>query len=594
MNYQVGALKATVMLTGANRNQLRRSGISGLGDVPWGAHLCQFYDNEAELLEILVPYFAAGLASNEFCMWITSETISSEQAKAALLEAVPQLQEFLDEGRIEILDFRDWYKLTGNFDGDRVRRGWTARYDRAIARGFEGMRVSGDTSWLNEEEWDDFVHYEMQVDPILGSSRMIALCTYSLAHCDMHKTCEIMAAHEITLLRQGGHWGAVKSYGRRRAEQALRESEVRLRATIESATDGIITVDEAGAITLANPAAATIFGYALEELLCEKIDLLLPRGRSARVRTPPDYIRIAERGFFKKRREMEWRHKDGSAVPVECAVSEISLDDPRRLFVICVHNLTERRQIEARLQQLHSDRLLAMGGMATTLAHEINQPLTATAAYLKTAKRIVVKQGEGRFPAAEEALDKACDQILRAGDIIRHMREFVARSEPNKTLQSLHELIRAACELTSVSARHANVRLVLDLRAADDLIVGDTVQLKQVMVNLMRNAVEAMRGTEVRRLAISTVLTDDGAIRTDFADSGPGLSEALRERLFEPFKTTKPNGLGVGLSLSRSIIEAHYGKIWAEPNESGGTVFRFTLPLADDVERPADEVACIA
>ncbi|MBY6242176.1 MEDS domain-containing protein [Methylosinus sp. Sm6] len=581
MNQHVSALKATVTLTGANRDQLRPSGVKGLGDVPWGAHFCQFYDSDSELLEILVPYFAAGLASNEFCMWITSETIGKTQAMVALRAAVPNLQSFLDRGQLEILDFRDWYKITSSFDAGRVCRGWNSRYEAALARGFDGMRVSGDTSWLQAEEWDDFVHYEKHVDPIIGSSRMIALCTYSLAHGDRARTCEVMANHQFALLRQGDRWGAVESYGRRRAERALRQSEIRLRATIESATDGIITVDERGEVTLANPAAAAMFGYRLDELLGESVALLLGRGRGSRERNRTDYLAIVDRGYFGRRRELHWRHRDGSAVPVECAISEIRVDHPSRLFVICLHDLTERRQIEARVRQLHSDRLLAMGGMATTLAHELNQPLTATVAYLKAAKRILAKQGGPDSNEAEAALAKACEQVLRAGDIIRHTREFIARREPNKTCERLHALIESAWRLTAATAAHAGVIGALELDAGCDRIVGDAVQLKQVMVNLIRNAIEALQGADVRRLVISTAAIEGGMIRVDIADTGPGLSEAARARLFEPFKTSKAVGLGVGLALSRSIIEAHYGKIWAELSEGGGTALRFTLPLAE-------------
>lgn len=583
------ALTATVTLTDLNRTQLRPTGIPGLGVVPWGAHLCQFYDGESELLEILVPYFSAGLAANEFCMWITSQRISVREAVDALRVAVPDLERRLAEGQIEILDFRDWYRQTGDFDSVRVRNGWIDRYQKALAGGFDGMRVTGDTAWLTEDEWEDFMHYEAQVDPIIGSSRMIALCTYSLTLCDTRKMTDVIANHEYTLLRERGNWGAIKSYGRRRAEEALRQSEIRLRSTIEGATDGIISIDEAGDITLANPAAAQMFGYALDELLGENIGRLLqPTRRPGRQRQPRDLLRLMDRGYFRRRREMEWRHKDGLSVPVECAVSEMKGAGARRLFVLCVNDLKERRQIEARLQQLHSDRLIAMGGMATTLAHEINQPLAATAVYLKAAKRMLDKDGAGQWDVAAEALDKASNQILRAGSIIRHMREFVARDEPNKTHVGLHELIAGACELTAGTARHANVVLTLDLDAESDAVLVDRVQLKQVMVNLIRNAIDAMNAVTERSLCISTSLSQAGTIQTSVRDSGPGLSDETAARLFEPFKTTKRHGLGVGLSLSKSIIEAHYGRIWAQPNEDGGATFCFTLPLSEACDVAAE------
>jgi two-component system, LuxR family, sensor kinase FixL len=576
------ALTATVTLTDLNRGHLRPTGISGLGAVPWGAHLCQFYDGESELLEILVPFFSAGLAANEFCMWITSQRVSVRQAIDALRVAVPEIDRLLAEGRIEILDFRDWYRLTGKFDSVRVRDGWIDRYHRALSRGFDGMRVTGDTAWLSEDEWEDFMHYEAQVDPIIGSSRMIALCTYSLALCDTRKMTDVIANHEYTLLREKGNWGAIKSYGRRRAEAALRQSEIRLRSTIEGATDGIINVDETGEITLANPAAAQMFGFTLDEILGVNISRLLqPPRRRARQRRPRDLLKLMDRGYFRRHREMEWRHKDGVSAPVECAVSEIKGAGPCRQFVLCLNDLTERRQIEASLQQLHSDRLIAMGGMATTLAHEINQPLTATAVYLKAAKRMLDREGKGQWDAAAEALEKASDQILRAGSIIRHMREFVAHDEPNKTHVSLHELIAGAFELTVGMVRHANVGLTLDLKAESDAVLVDMVQLRQVMVNLIRNAIDAMSAVSVRSLTISTFVSEAGIIQTNVRDSGPGLSEEVAARLFEPFRTTKQHGLGVGLSLSKSIIEAHYGRIWAEANEDGGATFCFSLPLSE-------------
>lgn len=564
----------------AEREQSRRLGICGLEDAPWGAHLCQFYDADADLLETMTPYFEAGLTSNEFCMWVTSESLGTEAPKAALRRAMPQVDAYFANGQIEILDYRDWYKAGGCFDPDRVRQGWLDKLDAALKRGFDGLRLSGDTSWLNEEEWEHFIRYEARLDPIVGSSRILAICTYSLQKCGMRKVCDAIANHDFALIREDGRWEAFKSYGRRRTEQALLESETRLRATIEGASDGIITIDQKGVVTLANSAATKMFGYALNELVGRSIGLLLPQSaRGARRRNAANYLRIAERGFFGRSREEEWRGKDGSAIPIEWTMTSIAFDH-QKLFVICVHNLTERRQTEARLQQLHTDRLVAMGGMATALAHEINQPLAASAAYLTVARRLMRRPPEQRPESIEDTLVKASDQIIRAGKIIRHMREFVARSEPDKTTQHLHLLIAAACELTEASAKQANVRVILDLQAEDDLILADNVQMKQVVVNLKRNAIEAMHAAERRELVISTALIGRGMIRTAIADTGVGLSEESRAHLFEPFKTTKATGLGVGLSLSRSIVQAHYGDIWAEPNPGGGAVFSFTLPLA--------------
>ncbi len=580
MNREAASIPSATLREG-KREQSRRLGTSGLEDVPWGAHLCQFYDTDADLLETLTPYFQAGLASNEFCMWVTPESLGTDQAKAALRKAAPQFDACVANGQIEILDYRDWYKASGRFDPDRVRQGWLDKLDAALKRGFDGLRLAGDTSWLTDDEWDHFIRYEARLDPIVGSSRILAICTYSLQKCGMRKVFDAIANHDFALIREDGQWEAFKTYGRRRTEQALIESETRLRATIEGASDGIITIDQNGLVTLANSAASKMFGYALDELVGENIGLLLPRSTGGlRQRNAADFLRIAERGFFGRSHQAQWRGKDGAAVPIEWTMTKTAFDH-QQLFVICMHDLTERRQTEARLQQLHADRLVAMGGMATALAHEINQPLAATAAYLTVAQRLMRRPPEQRPASIEDTLGKASDQVFRAGKIIRHMREFAARGEPDKTMQQLHVLIASACELTAASAKQAEVRVILDLRAEDDRVLADNVQLKQVVVNLKRNAIEAMQASERRELVISTALVDKGMIRTDIADTGIGLSEESRAHLFEPFKTTKANGLGVGLSLSRSIVEAHYGNIWAEPNPAGGAVFSFTLPLAE-------------
>jgi C4-dicarboxylate-specific signal transduction histidine kinase len=180
----------------------------------------------------------------------------------------------------------------------------------------------------------------------------------------------------------------------------------------------------------------------------------------------------------------------------------------------------------------------------------------------------------------EDALDNAATQIVRAGQIIAHLREFISRGEPDKTLQNLHDILDEAQELVIVEAKQSNINIVFRLDAADDRILADRVQIKQVLVNLMRNARDAMGVSRTRKMTISTSLSGRSMIRLDVADTGSGLSEEARASLFEPFATTKPNGLGVGLTIARSIVEAHYGKIWAGPNSDGGATFSFTLPLA--------------
>ncbi len=362
---------------------------------------------------------------------------------------------------------------------------------------------------------------------------------------------------------------------RKRAEDASRDGEARMRAVLDGAADAIITVDDRGRIQSLNAATTRLFGYPTEELIGRNVNLLVPDPRHA---LPDAFVAdaSADGELIGASREVEGRRKDGSPFPAELNVSEARHGE-ERLFIGFVRDLSERRRLEARLSKLHGNRLNSMSDMATALAHELNQPLAAAANYFALARQIASAQS--KEPTLQEALEKASSQLLRAGQIIAHVREFMARGEPNRVDQSLHGLIKDACGLVTPSMRERGVTLSLRLDAAEDEVLADRVHIEQALVNLIRNAMEAMEETKDRKLIISTSV-QDGMIRTDVADTGRGLSDTANVDLFVPFTSTKAVGLGVGLSISRSIIEAHYGAIWAEPNPAGpGARFSFTLPL---------------
>jgi two-component system, chemotaxis family, CheB/CheR fusion protein len=366
---------------------------------------------------------------------------------------------------------------------------------------------------------------------------------------------------------------------RRRAEDVMRASEARMRAVLDGVADSIVTINEGGIIQSVNAATTKMFGYAPEELVGRNVSILTPEPHHSQHQGYiKRYLDTGEARIIGKGREVEGRRKDGSVFPAELTATEIH-HDGERLFIGFARDLSERRQFEARLSRLHSNRLDSMANMATALAHEINQPLAAAANYLFTARHLLGTKPGPVDAQIGEALDKASSQMHRAGQIIAHLREFMARGEPDKTEQSLHDLIRRACELLAPSAKDAGTEIVLHLDASEDEVLADRVQIEQAIFNLVRNAIEAMTDAPQKKLTISTAVAD-GMIRVDFSDTGRGLPASANAELFVPFSTTKSNGLGVGLSISRSIIEAHYGTIWAEPNPGGGAKFCFTLPLA--------------
>ena len=278
---------------------------------------------------------------------------------------------------------------------------------------------------------------------------------------------------------------------------------------------------------------------------------------------------------------MVGERKDGSTFPMELAVGEMRSSN-QRFFTGFIRDLTERQQTEARLQELQSElvhisRLTAMGEMASALAHELNQPLSAIANYMKGSRRMLEAGTDDRSALLRDAMDKAAEQALRAGQIIRRLRDFVARGESERRVESVKKLVEEASALALVGAKDQGVRVRFQFDPTIDLVLADKVQIQQVLLNLLRNAVEAMESSQRRELAISTAPDKDGMLAISVADTGSGISPDIATHLFQPFVTNKRNGMGVGLSISRTIVEAHGGQIGASPNPAGGTTFRFTL-----------------
>jgi two-component system sensor kinase FixL len=248
-----------------------------------------------------------------------------------------------------------------------------------------------------------------------------------------------------------------------------------------------------------------------------------------------------------------------------------------------LHPRPERAQkTEARLQELQSElvhisRLTAMGEMASALAHELNQPLSAIANYLKGSRRLIEGRQDEESGTIRDAMDKAAEQALRAGQIIRRLRDFVARGESERRVENVKKLIEEASALALVGAKDQGIRTRFQFDPTVELVLADKVQIQQVLLNLMRNAIEAMEGADRRELVVAVAAGADDLITISVSDTGSGIAPDMTSQLFQPFVTTKRHGMGVGLSISRTIVEAHGGQIWADGNPGGGTIFRLTL-----------------
>ena len=383
------------------------------------------------------------------------------------------------------------------------------------------------------------------------------------------------------LLRRSRHAAAAS------AEEALAR-EAHVKSILDTIPDAMIVIDERGIVQSFSTAAERLFGYSSADVVGKNVKMLMPSPyREGHDGYLDRYLRTGERKIIGLGRIVVGERKDHSTFPLELSVGEVRTRN-QRFFTGFIRDLTERQQSEARLQELqaelvHVSRLTAMGEMASALAHELNQPLSAIANYLRGSRRLLEEDADERAAVLRTALEKAAEQALRAGQIIRRLRDFVARGESERRVEDVRKLVEEASALALVGAKDRGVHVRFAFDPQGEFVLADKVQIQQVLLNLMRNAIELMEETEHRELVISTS-TNGGMVEFNVTDTGAGIAAEIREQLFQPFVTTKRQGMGVGLSISRTIVEAHGGSIASKPNPAGGTIFSFTLPAVSKDE----------
>jgi signal transduction histidine kinase len=476
--------------------EMRRTGVDAVGDMPWGTHFCLFYETKADLLEILVSYCKAGLQSEEFCLWVVAAPLTEEDAKRALRRALPDFDRYLADGSIEIVAARDWYLYDGRFELKRVIGGWNEKLAHASARGYAGARVTGDTAWLEKNDWNDFLEYEESLNTSIANQRMAVLCTYPLDACGADEILDVVRTHQFAVTKRRGRWEVIETAGYKQAKAEIKRLNDDLERRVDDRTSQLTAVNR------------------------------------------------------RLRKEvLERQH------------AEVAL-----------------REAQAELARVA--RLTTMGELAASIAHEINQPLTA----------IVNNGGAGlrwlnrETPNLDEVrgtLSSMVSDAMRAGEVIRGLRALAKKSGPQLTTLDVDDAVHEVLALTHSEVQRHGVLLRTDLTASEHPVMGDRVQLQQVLLNLILNGIEAMSTVTERakELTVSSAPTDDGNVVISVEDTGAGLEPAVAQRVFEPFVTTKAGGLGMGLSICRSIIDAHGGRMWVSPGAAHGTAFHFAVPV---------------
>ncbi len=471
--------------------ETRKTGIDVVGDmVAWGAHFCLFYETKEDLLDTLISYCKSGLESDEFCMWIVAEPLTIDEAKGALKDAVPELDRYLEDSRLEIAPARDWFLQGGTFDGKRLTASWYEKLAQVSARGYPGIRVTGDTTWLSKKDWTHFCDYEDGLNEVIGNQRLAVLCTYPLERCGAPQILDVVRTHQFVLARRHGSWDVLETAALKRAKGELKQ-----------------------------------LNEELERRVAE---------RTSQLRQTSEALREAQAGLS------------------------------------------------------HVHRVTAMGQMAASISHEVMQPITAATTNVQAALRWLGAQPPN-LEKVRETLGGAAQEGKRAIDVIGRIRALVKKAPPRKDAFGINEAILEVVDLTHGEAVKNNVSVRTQLAEALPPIPGDRVQLQQVILNLIINAVEAMSSVSEgsRELVIGTNKDASGGVLVTVRDSGPGLSPESLDRLFDAFYTTKPTGMGMGLSICRSSVEAQGGRIWASRDVGPGATFQFTLPVEGNAHQAA-------
>jgi two-component system sensor kinase FixL len=371
-----------------------------------------------------------------------------------------------------------------------------------------------------------------------------------------------------------------------------------LEALLDAAVDAIVVIEADGTIRTINAAAERMFGYRAAELLGKPVDLLMPEPHRSKHQSYVErYLATGEPHIIGIGREALGRRANGETFPLALSVGE-ARDGSGGRFVGIIRDLSAQRDAEARSRSLeaklaHVGRFNLMGEMAAGIAHEINQPLSAIATYAQAARRILERDQPG-MTALVDVCRKIDEQALRAGRVIENLRKFIRKQDLRTESVDVNGVVQDAMSLVNADANADGIRVTTRYADALAQVRCNAIQLQQVLLNLTRNAVDAMRGTSHQGgIEIATEVAN-GRVRITVVDHGPGIPPHLRDHIFHPFVTTKRDGLGVGLAISRTIVQSCGGSLSFRDNPAGGAIFTVDLPAAgeaEDVEQESDSAA---
>ncbi len=617
-------------------DSLRKTGIAAIGDVPWGTHFCQFYKTKQDLLDVLVPYFRAGLEDGEYCMWVTAEPLEGDEARAAMGRALPDLDRYLERGQLEILPYGEWYLEGGAFDSREVLSAWAARLERALSTGYPGLRLTGNTFWLEKKDWKAFTDYEEEINRVIGSSRMIALCTYSLERCGIDEVLDVVKNHQFALIKQQGRWELIESSERKRVAESLDRQNATLQGINRLFGEALSceSEEELGRVCLAvaKELTSSAFGFIGELRPEGRLDDLAisdPGWEACRIANRCGHDRVLPsvpvrglygrviregKGFFTNAPASEpdsgglpEGHPSFSAflgAPLVHGGKLIGMaglgkreggyrpEDLQTLEAIApaIVQVFMRKRDE---QALHQAKQLAeAGSRAKTeflahMSHEIRTPISAVIGLAEVLLTRIADAENHQFISMIR--DSARSLLSIIGSILDLSRIESGKVDLHTEDFDLRRMLESLVSTYGVMAKEKGLNLDLHVEGVPPSVRGDAEMLSQVLRNLLSNAIKYTDRGGVRILVRAQQGSPpDGGVRVRFAveDSGIGIPADKRNQLFESFSRVHGSsvritheGAGLGLAIARRLVALMGGEIGVESDEGRGSTFWFDIAL---------------
>ncbi len=560
------------------KERTRKTGIDVIGNAPWGTHFCQFYQNKKDLINILVPYFKAGLKNNEFCMWVTSEPLNEKEARQAMGKSLPDFNRYLEKGQIKIIPYSQWYVEEGSFSSRRVLRGWVDELKQALSKGYDGLRLSGNTFWLEKRDWKSFTGYEEEMSKVIGKYRMLAICTYSLDKCGASEIMDVVSNHQFPLIRKAGKWRLIESSGLKIAKEELKESKKRYRFLFNNMLSGFayckILVDEDNKpvdfIYLdVNDAFEKQTGLRKEDVIDKRATEAIPGIKDSHPELFDIYGKVASTG---KPTKFDILFK-----PLEIWLT-ISVYSPEKdYFVAVFDNVTDRRRAEEEkekslqklklseknLREFSRNILSAREEEKKKLAANLHDEVGSLAVNLASGLTIV--EHEIKSNNLQDALENLHEVKRAVKKQARALKKIATEIRPpDLDIIGLPEALRTHfLHIAKETKIKIDFRTSVKKRINDDVAIALYRIAQESFINIITYA-------KAKKVKVRLYL-QNGTIKLNIGDDGRG---------FDVEKTLNKFGLqGMGIRGMQERTESLKGKFVVRSSPGEGTEIMVTLPI---------------